>query len=188
MPSISLALLVMTLVWLFQDNLVETCTLRSFSVVTDVICEPLSVKFESTTFFFLVIARYLHFFELNSMKWSADQSFRFDSSLCNCWTSLVLSMILKHFISSTYSCTVVLECIALGAVFIKIINKSGPKLDPWGTPDDIGNNDDSQPSMTVLWRLHVKYGLNQESSLRLILTSSSSFNKQLKETESNTLL
>ena len=27
-------------------------------------------------------------------------------------------MILKHFISSAYSCTVVLECIALGAIFI----------------------------------------------------------------------
>ena len=39
-------------------------------------------------------------------------------------------MILKRFISSTYSCTVVLECIALGAIFILIINKSGPKLDP----------------------------------------------------------
>ena len=86
-------------------------------------------------------------------------------------------MILKHFISSAYSCTVVLECIALGAIFILIINKSGPKLDPWGTPDDIGNNNDSQPSMTVLWCLHVEYDLNQkqESSIPLILTSNSSF-------------
>ena len=39
--------------------------------------------------------------------------------------------------------------VALGRSFMKSKNKSGPKMDPWGTPNLIGNIDDSiLPNLT----------------------------------------
>lgn len=68
------------------------------------------------------------------------------------------------------------------------MNNKGPKKDPCGTPEDMGNKDDAQPSITVLCCLFVKYDLNQQSNLPLTPTFDKSFSKQLNETESNALL
>ena len=38
-----------------------------------------------------------------------------------------------------------------------MINKSGPSLDPWGTPAIIGNSSEDWPSTIVLVFLSVRY-------------------------------
>ena len=156
-----------------MDNLLSRITPRFLTLFTNgTTLEPICMD----------VGRSLSELEVDTRRASVLPSFNcslfWTIQLCmsfvQCWMiSIALSML--HESKEVFSCVSSAKdwcftgCLAIKSErgLVYMINKTGPRTDPWGTPNDSGTGSESRPSTETNCILPVIYDLNHASTVPL---------------------
>ena len=131
----------MPLTWEFQERLWLTSKPRFLNSETISRDESYITKFAFKEYFFLDILTSLHFLILKSILFSRLQLQRLSGSRWNKTWSWGLSIIREVLQSPAYRAIVFPGEMQSGVSLIKTTKNGGPRMAPWGIPDETADHD-----------------------------------------------